>query len=74
MVGMKDGMFMVSGSAWRKGLYAMSLTLALLEMVTGLIAQRRDEWVLPWVVCVLLPQERHFVSNPLCIAHTLHGL
>lgn len=34
---------------WRRGLYAMSLVLALAELITGLIAQQKDEWVLPWV-------------------------
>lgn len=49
MVSVNDGAPMVLERDWRRGLYAISLVLALLELITGVIAQQKDEWVLPWV-------------------------
>lgn len=49
MGSMNDGATMVLERDWRRGLYVISLVLALSELITGLIAQQKDEWVLPWV-------------------------
>lgn len=55
MVGVDDGAPVVRGKAWRWGLYAISLAIAFSELITGLIAQQKDEWVLAWVLCVEIP-------------------
>lgn len=49
MVSVNDGVPMVLVRDWRRALYAISLVLALLELITEAIAQQKDEWVLPWV-------------------------
>ncbi|KAI7774336.1 hypothetical protein LA080_008862 [Diaporthe eres] len=50
MVGVDDGAPMAQGKPWRWGLYAISLAFAFSELITGLVAQPKDEWVLPWVL------------------------
>lgn len=55
MVGVDDGAPSVRGKAWRWGFYAVSLGFAFSELITGLVAQQRDEWILPWVLCVEIP-------------------
>lgn len=52
MVSVDGGTPMVLGRICRRSLFAISLVLAFAELITGLIAQQRDEWILPWVVCV----------------------
>lgn len=55
MVGVDDGAPMARGKTWRWGLYAISLAFAFSELIAGLIAQQKDEWVLPWVLYVDIP-------------------
>lgn len=76
MIGMEDGVFLVPGGAWSRGLYAILLALALSELITGLIAQQKDEWLLPWVVWVdlLFPLGKYFTSDLLSTDYTRCGL
>lgn len=76
MVGVDDGAPVARGKAWRWGLYAISLGLAFPELVTGLVAQKKDEWVLPWVLCVDIgpfPKECAALLTPLTTARTSLG-
>lgn len=44
---------MVRETALKMMLYTVSLALAIAELITGLIAQQKDELVSSWVTCVL---------------------
>lgn len=52
MMSVNDGAPMVLERDWSWGLYAISLILALSELITGVIAQQKDVWLLPWLAYV----------------------